>query len=348
MVINMKTFFSYVRYGSPYFLYTVSLFVTTNLFGILCNSIYSAFVFISFSLLYIFLFSKSDSIYSRLSSSLSQKALSIMYVIAMLFSILLESSIITSTFHVVSDAGSGKSDLAIFALIICGLSLLCAPGGINTLKKTSNIISLLPFLIIIPCILSIVKYGFADMATVLKTSNIASDIGKGAAAFSLFASDYGYIRNAFDKSDNNLNIRRNTVATAFVFIFTIGIILSLFFGNDLYHSLTSPLFALSGITEFIQFDEILLTLISLCILYRNGCRLYFIISEFLKHYNNVRIIYPTVFALAGFFAVLGIMYINENNIMLYITVSAVLNVTSYLLLPLIIKYASSIKNKITS
>ena len=331
----MEKFFNCIRCGSPFCLYILSLFITTNIYGILCNGIVSALTFVTLSVIYS-LYIHTSKLADIFKERKTARIIFIPTIISIVYSFYVESEIYADTFHVVSDAASDRTDMAIFIIIIALSSAIIAMTGVNTLVKCSNILILLPVMIIIPCIFASAQHGFYNITSFTAPHNFFEEICKGIIAFGLFSSDLSFIFFRFGKDESKDRIVAVKVAVfSHIFILGVGIILSMIFGKELYSALISPLFALSGATHFIKFDEILLIIFSICILFRTGCKICFIadlLSNIFKHPIVNYLIATSAIALSG---ALGVI-ISSANTAVELSVNCVLNILSYLLLPLII------------
>ncbi len=339
----MENFFKSLRIGSPYFLYVCSLFITTNLFGLLCTNLLSILVFASLSVLFV-AFIPSDKDFCEL----PQRGINLSFwsvsVFTVLFSVLVEISIVTNIFSVVSDAESGKYDNAIFAFIIISVAYTCALFGSKSLLKTSNILFFLPITILIPCIFSALTNGIGSIDAFIKIDTLKSDILKGISAFVIFIPDIRILYGCFKSSDTqNFKFVKTWMIVTILHITATGILLNLLLGKRLMRLLASPLFSVSGTSGYIKFNEIMLIIFSLCVLFRTGCKIIFIMKETNSFFNRKYVKY-FLFPIIALCGIIGVFMVNDKNIGTYTWIWSILNTISFIIIPLISFFLKKSKN----
>lgn len=332
----IKAFYT-ARYGSPIFLYITSHFILINLFGRFCTSIASGLSFLFFSIL-ITLSLNSKAFTEIYKKNRKNIFISFCFVITVLFSYAFESATITEVFNVISDAESETYEKMWFVLIITTISILLCCFGTSTLNKISNILFILPFIILIPCVFSCISNGISYTGFIETDINsIFSEIVSGALVSLIYAADRIIVNNFADgKNGFKCKYIKYGSIISIVFIFTVGTLLRLLFGKVLYSNLTAPIFSASGTAGAVEFDEILLIIFSICLLYRFACKLSFIMNFFKRSFQNKNLwLIPTVFVACAS-GIVGILAIKDTwSFIVTAAITGILNLISFIILPYI-------------
>ncbi len=329
----MKKFLSSFREGFPFFIYYVSLFVTTGYFTSLCASLYSCAVFAVFSVLYISL-KHPHSEKKHLRGKTFSLAVDTMSVSALVFSILCETGISVRIFTLASDTNSGKSDLAFFSVIICTVSLIIALHGMRTTANLATFGWIVPITVLLPCIVSLIRYGTGDIIGFVAVGNLVGDILSGSAAFLLLVSDYGIICDSLNSDGKNqfYNISLWSKSAVF-FVATITAILCILFGKDMSRALSSALMSGADASGGTVVDEMLLVTFSFCILLRLSMKMIFVYDK-LKVYFAEKFVCRIITAiLITVSAGTGAYIVTRDEATSFMYAQAILNFVSFILLP---------------
>lgn len=333
----MNNFFRHYKNCSPIFLYYISLFVITNIYGLLCNTLYSILTFSVFSVVLSILLNRNSCNKNFIHSDI----FCFLGIILQIITLLIENALITETYNAVSDNDSNKIFLAIFAFIIIAFSFFIATFGINTIARTSNILTLLPLLIIPLFIFSLFKFGETDLSRFFYKKDILKEFFNGLISFGIFFGDILLLKR--NMKDNDFQTKKylgKTVLYTAIFMFISGLIFNSVFGSTLYKELTSPLFTLSGAVKTGGIEEIMLIIFSVCVTYRTAFKI-LMIKKTLEEINNLkRISGFLTFIISIIAGLIGVISINKNNSFYLVFSAGVL----YIIL-LLLNFMIKIKNK---
>lgn len=330
----MKTFFDTLRYGSPSFLYISSLFILINIFGTLCNGIISVFSFIIFSFLVIYYFSKKNL--TNKTNNLKPDVSSLLQIVATLFSVLYESAYVTNVFNYISDESSGKSDRIFFSIIIILFSLTVSLYGKETVSKISNIIFILPIIVIIPCLLSLVNNSIT-LSQITKADNPGSEVLKGFITAMIFTADFPFVTNFTAKRKRHIKLLYKGSYIGIILTTAFGILSALLFGKELFKNLKAPLFSASATVGVLKFEEIMLIIFSICLLYRFACKILYI-QNFMKDFFNTKMLHSFITVIISCIsAIFGVLFLDFQNILFFSYLYGLINLVSFLIIPSILQ-----------
>lgn len=336
----MKNAFETIRYSSPVFVYITSLFILINFFGRFCTTVVSEIAFLFFSIL-ITLILSSKKFTAIIKNSHNKSIISVCCVITVLFSYALESGTVTAVFNVISDAEYKTLDKIWFSIIITGVSVLLCSFGTTTLNKLSNILFILPFIILIPCGLSCLTNGVSYKGFIpTDLSDIFSEIASGGLLSLIYVSDIIIVRD-FDKeevSPRGNNSKFGSILSI-LFIFILGTLLRFLFGEPLFFGLSAPVFSASSTVNTVEFDEIILIIYSICLLYRFSLKLAFIANFFKGYFNSKKTWLSLSFLVSFLCGISGVLVTQKlRSFILMASLSGILNLIAFIILP----YAFSI------
>ena len=328
----MKTFFEILRYGSPGFVYISTLFILINIFGVLCNSLISTISFIIFSFLLIYYLKYKYSIYQN-NNSQTNIYISLLQIVAILYSIFFESAYVTNVFNYISDENSGKSDKIFFSIIIILISFAVSMYGKDTLFKLSNLFIIFPVIAIIPCILSLLNNGVSLKPFITTDTNVGFEILNGFIASMIFTADFSFVTNFTKKKKIYKTHFYSGAFAAVIFTTFFGILSALLFGKELFKSIKAPLFSASATVGIFKFEEIILTIFSICLLYRFGCKILFIQSVMKKILNTKKLHYFITTSIACASGILGVCFLNSKNILSFSYAYGIINIICFFIIP---------------
>ena len=328
----MKKIINFIRYDSTLFLYPVSLFLLINHFGISGNSVISAVLFVLLSVLLNPLFRHKSRFVQE--SSLKSRLTDFSAVISVLLSLFIETGIIVNVFTSLSDAESGVFDKCIFVLIIIVAAFVISYFNNGALVKISNILFLLPIIAIIPIILSIPANGI-NIRNFLsfEADEIEHDILNGIFLFLIFSPDT-FVSDQIQSHYSNSSKRHNNTAIILstAYITVMSLLICVILGENIYKDVLNPVFAVSSTVEFFEFDEIILIIYSLCLIYRFSCKLKFVNYIFKKYIHKIQLTNTAVFILSSIFAVAGVLlYEKGSNLSFYLTLYGLITVILFIL-----------------
>ncbi len=335
----MKKFFYAYGDGFPFFIYYISLFVTTGYFTVLCGNIYSCSIFLLLSVLY--LTTKHGNRRAENKQNETSKAVfNILASSSMVISVFAEIGIAVKIFNLASDADSGKAELSVFAAIICVTALLAAVYGITALGRVACFGGIIPFLILVPIASCFIKYGMGNIMDIMVIGDLGGDILKGTAAFLLLVSDIGIVHSSFasERSCDPTNASLWTRA-ATVYIILCSLMLTLLFGKNITSELSSALMSCADAAGSSGTDEILLIIFSFCLVLRLSMKMIFISKRLREYFLKGSKCMTVTFIITSCAALSGAFFTDKNDISVLITVQAILNAVSFIAVPYLSIYA---------
>lgn len=299
----MKKIFTLIRNGSASFMYLLSGFFTVNIVEKMCDNIISLVAFEVLSVMIILL---CDYIIS--SENGFSALVSILQTVSVFLCITAETASIIEVFNVSSDNVSNLFGSMFFAVIIAAIALFIGCKGFESISKISNIIFFIPMLAVLLCVVAAICTGVHNDGSFFDCGLLTNSLINGFRAAAFQFSDIYIIEYMMKKekicAKSDMFCAKSCVFALFAITST-TLILRFLFGSTLILELKSPIFGAVGIIPGFDFEEIMLSVYSVCILYRFSCRTAFIISKLCKTVKKTEIANICSFLLTALFAIAG-------------------------------------------
>ncbi len=299
----MKKIFALIRNGSASFMYLLSGFLTVNIVGKMCDNIISLFAFELLSVMIILLCN-----YIITSENGFSAFVSILQIVSVFLCITAETVSIIEVFDVSSDNASNLFGRMFFAVIIAAIALFIGCKGFESIAKISNITFFIPLLAVLLCVVAAICAGLRNDGYFFDCGLPTNSLISGFRAAAFLFSDIYIIEYMMKKekicAKSDTVCAKSCVCALFVVTAT-TLILRFLFGSTLIFYLKAPAFGAAGIIPGFDFEEIMLSIYSVCILYRFSCRTAFVISKLCKTVKKTEIANVCSFLLTALFAVAG-------------------------------------------
>lgn len=299
----MKKIFALIRNGSASFMYLLSGFLTVNVVGKMCDNIISLVAFEALAVTIILLCNciiALENVFSAL--------VSIFQVAAVLICVTAETASIIEVFGVSSDNASNLFGNMVFAVIIAAVAFFIGCRGFESIAKISNIIFFIPLLAVLLCVVAAICAGVRDVGSFFDCGLPTNGVINGFRAAAFLFSDIYIIEYMMKKEKicaKSDNACAKSCVCALFAITSATLILRFLFGSTLILELKAPIFGAVGTIPGFDFEEIMLSVYSVCILYRFSCRTEFVISKLCQTVKKTEIAKFCSFLLTALFAVAG-------------------------------------------
>lgn len=261
-----------IRYASPYFLYILSFFTITNIFGVYCTDLTSLTAFfITTTILCVLFYPNTDVVRNAISVKIFNAAV----YISLLVSFAFESFFIQNLFALASEENTGTFGKYILGLFILLIAYICSLGKSYTALKVANIVYIIPVAVIFIAACSLCFSGI-DVPSVFKSpeSILSKNIIYGILASIILFSD-SYIINIMQKNEKCYSSKNAIfgLAVSSAICTVLGILLNGMFGKKIITGLSFPVISALGTIPGFDFEEVILFAASIFIIYRFTCKL---------------------------------------------------------------------------